>query len=118
MWDATQQQRLNELQRQAQAGVLPEQEQRALEQLLHALEQEEWNTLNPTLERLRREQKQVHAQGASLKAENTVLAALVERREDLLKRAQEELTSLLSEHEALKIEYQRLTGQLPREFLI
>lgn len=111
MWDETKQQRLNELQRQAQADTLTEQEQQALEQLLCTLEQEEWNALSPALERMRREQEQMQAQGGRLLLENAILTALADRREDLLRRAKVELTSLLSEHEALKAEYARLTGQ-------
>ncbi len=79
MWNETMQQRLNELQRFKQDDKLTEQERQALEQLHSALEQEEWSTLRPTLERLRREQEQQQEQEARLKVENSVLAALAER---------------------------------------
>ena len=118
MWDEAKQQRLNELQRQAQEGMLTEQEKQALEQLLCKPEQEEWNALSPALERVRREQEQLQEQGGRLRLENAVLTALAARREDLLRRAKVELTGLLSEHEALKAEYERLTGQPLRGSLV
>lgn len=111
MWNEAKQQQLNELQRQKQEGLLTEQEKQAFEQLLCELEQEEWNALRPALERLCREQEQLQEQEGRLRVENSVLAALAERQEDLLRRARVELAGLRSEHEALKAEYERLIGQ-------
>ena len=117
MWDEAKQQQLNELQRQAQEGRLTEQEKQAFEQLVCELEQEEWNALPPALERLQGEREQEQKQEGRLRLENSVVAALAERQEDLLRRARGELTALVSEHEALKAEYERLIGQPLRESL-
>jgi hypothetical protein len=110
MWSETKQGRLNELRRQEQEGTLAEGDRQAFTQLISELEQEEWHALHPVLERLRQEQGQLQEQKGRLKLENAILAALAERQEDLLRRVRVELEGLLSEHEALKAEYERLTG--------
>lgn len=111
MWDMTRQQQFDDLRRRDQQGMLTDEEQRHLEQLSHELEQEEWATLQPALERLRQEQRQLQEACGRLRTENATLAALAERYENLLARARTELAGLLSEHEALKTEYERVTGQ-------
>lgn len=111
MWDDAKQQRLNELRRRDQEGTLTQEDKQALEQLVCELEQEEWDTLRPVLERFRQEQAQLQLECERLRLQNPLLAALAERQEDLLKRARVELAALLSEHEALKAEYERVTGQ-------
>jgi hypothetical protein len=83
MWGAVKQQQLDELRRREQEGTLTDEERRVLEQLLHEIEQEEWATLQPALERLRQEQKQLQEEYGRLRTENTILAALAERYEGL-----------------------------------
>ena len=111
MWDEAKQQQLNELRRRDQEGTLIERDRQVLEQLIYELEQKEWDTLRPALERLRREQERLQEECGRVGLQNTVLAALGERQEHLLKRARVELAGLLSEHQALKAEYERVTGQ-------
>jgi chromosome segregation ATPase len=111
MWNDIKQQRLNALQRQEQEGSFTQEEQQALEQLLHELEQEEWDSMRPALASFRQEQTQLQEECGELRSQSTVLAALAERQEGLLKRAKGELVNLLREHETLKIEYERVTGQ-------
>ncbi len=111
MWDDAKQERLNELRRREQEGVLTDEERQSLERLLHELEQEEWATLGPALERLREEQRQLQEECGRVRLQDTVLSALAERQEDLLRRARVQLAGLLSEHEILKAEYERLTGR-------
>lgn len=111
MWDEEKQGRLNELRRREQEGVLTDEERQALEHLLHELEQEEWAILRPALDRLREEQRQLQEECGRLRFQDTVLSALAERQEDLLRRARVQLAGLLSEHEMLKAEYERLTGR-------
>lgn len=111
MWDAAKQQQLNELQRREEQGILSNEERDTLEALLYELEQQEWDTLRPALERLRAEQKQLQEEYGRVRSQNAALAALAERQEDLLKRARVQLAGLLSEHEALKSAYERVTGQ-------
>ena len=55
----------------------------ALEHLLSELEQEAWNALRPALENLRGEQKQMGEAYAALRSRHAILAAFVERQEDL-----------------------------------
>ncbi len=59
MWNETKQQQLNELQRREAESALVDEERHTLEQLLYELEQEEWQTLNPSLARLRDEQAEL-----------------------------------------------------------
>ena len=72
-----------------------------------------WNDTKQ--QRLNTLQRQDHEgmtqEDKQLRLQNALLAALAERQEDLLKRAKGEVASLLSEHEALKVEYERVTGQ-------
>jgi hypothetical protein len=111
MWNDAKQQQLNELRDREQEGTLTKVERETLEQLHHELEQEEWDALRPAIERLRTEQKNLYEECGRLRVRNAVLAALAERQEDLLSRGRVQLADLLSEHEALKAEYERVTGQ-------
>lgn len=111
MWDMTKQQQFDDLRRREQEGTLTDEEYRVLERLFHELEQEEWVRLQPALERLRQEQRQLQEKLGRVRTENAVLAALAQRYQDLLARARVQLAGLLSEHEALKTEYERITGQ-------
>jgi chromosome segregation ATPase len=111
LWNAVKQRQLNELRQREQEGSLTDEEHQALEQLLHEMEQEEWARLRPALERLRQEQKRLQEEYGRLRAKNAVLATLAEQHEDLLARARVQLVGLLSEHEVLKTEYERIAGQ-------
>lgn len=111
MWNDTKQQRLNTLQQQDQEGTLTQEDKQALDQLLCELEQEEWDSMRPVLAGFCQEQVQLQEKCGQLRLQNALLAALAERQEDLLKRAKGEVASLLSEHEALKVEYEWVTGQ-------
>ena len=69
MWDDASQRHLDELQRRAEHEPLPIDDQRALEELVHTLEEEEWAAIRPALvlqRRIRRrvEWRAVHAAGA------------------------------------------------------
>ena len=111
MWDEVKQQRLNELQRREQQGPLTEEDEQAFEQLFYELEYEEWGALHPALERWRREQEHLQEQCGRFGVQSAGLAALVKRQEDLLQHARVELAGLLHEHEAIKAEYERVTGR-------
>ena len=108
MWNETKQQQLNELQQREAESALIDEEHRALEQLLYELEQEEWQTLSPSLERLRDEQAELGQKLSQNETQNAMLAAIGSRQEDLLERAKAQLKGLRSEHEALKNERQRV----------
>ncbi|MGB5047958.1 MAG: hypothetical protein WBO46_03395 [Caldilineaceae bacterium] len=110
MWDALKQQQLNRLQQRQEEGILSDEECQALESLLSELEQEEWIALRPALENLRGEQKQMGEAYAELRSRNAILAAIVERQEDLFQRVRIELAGLLHEHEVLKSAYARVGG--------
>ena len=79
MWDAVRQRELDELRTRAERSGLPPDEQRTLDQLLAALEQQEWSALRPALDGLRQEQGQLQAGLTHLQAQNAVLATLIER---------------------------------------
>ena len=111
MWNETKQARLDELHRREQEDALNDEESKALKLLLHELEQEEWEALRPALDHLREEQKQLQEELGRFRHQNALLAALAQRHEDLLKRAQAQLAGLFSEHEMLKAEYEHITGQ-------
>jgi len=111
MWDVVKQQQLDDLQRRQQEQGLTDEERQHVEHLLCEIEQEEWVTLRPTLERLYEEQKQLQEEYSRLRSQNAVLATLAERQEDLLRRARVQFAGLLSEHETLKATYERVTGQ-------
>ena len=111
MWDDMKQQQLNELRRREFEGALTPGERQALDHLLYELEQEEWQRLQPTLRGLYAEQRRLREVCSRLRSQNIVLTVLLERQEDLLARGRAQLAELLSEHEVLKAEYERLTGQ-------
>lgn len=107
MWDSDKQRRLDDLRQQEQRQPLAAEEQQELDRMLHEIEQVEWISLRPGLDRLHHEQSQLQADIGQLQARNAVLAALSERYADLLARAKAQLTGLLSEREALRDEYER-----------
>jgi hypothetical protein len=111
MWDTNKQQQLNALQQRADAGTLTPEESQQLSQLLHELEQEEWQTLRPALQQMRDEQSQLQQEKAMLQAQNAVLAAIAERQADLLARAKAQLTALLAERAMLRAQYENTLGQ-------
>lgn len=108
MWNETKQQQLNELQRRESENLLTAEEKHALEKLLSELEQEEWRTLNPALERERERQSELQKQISRAETQNVVLAAIASRQDDLVKRAAAQLKNLRNEHEALKNERERV----------
>jgi hypothetical protein len=111
-WNADKQLQLDDLRRKEQAGGLTEEEQAQLAQLFGELEQEEWRTLGPALERMRRQQAELQRERAAASAQNAVLAAIAERQNDLLARAKAQLSTLLSEQRILRTEYERALTQL------
>lgn len=111
MWDKMKQQRLNELQRRELESALSDEERRRLEELLYELEQEEWQMLNPSLERLRGEQAALHQNISETNTQHAILSAIASRQDDLLKRAKVQLTAMRSEYEALRAERERVLNK-------
>ena len=111
MWNEKKQQQLDQLRRRELAGTLDAPRKQTLEQLLGELEGEEWGTLGAGLDRLLGEQQRLQEERGQQRVQNAVLSALAGRQEDLLRRANLALADLLSEHEMLKAEYERVTGQ-------
>lgn len=111
MWDDRKQQQLDALRRRELEGVLSAEERSSLEQLLHELEHDEWERLQPALRRLRAEQAELRQQCDQLRVQSTLLVVLLERQENLLTRSRAYLNELLREHELLKSEYEHITGQ-------
>jgi len=111
MWDETKQKRWNELNERQQQGCLGNEEQSELDRLAAELERAEWAELQPALQRMRHEQEQLKQECDATRSENAALAALAERQQKLLVRARTQMEQLLAEHEALKEDYQRVTGE-------
>ena len=112
MWNETKQQQLNELRRRELENSLTLEEGNSLEKLLSELEQEEWQILNPALEREREEQSKLQAEISRTETQNAVLTAIASRQDNLVKRAATQLKSLRNEHEALKTERERVLHEL------
>jgi ABC-type phosphate transport system auxiliary subunit len=108
MWDMAKQQQLDYLQRRQIEGELNAEEQQSLAYLYSELEQQEWGVLRPALGRLRAEQQELQKTYGRLNSENTLLAAVAERQEDLLERARTVLGALLDEHKAIQDAYERI----------
>jgi uncharacterized protein YdcH (DUF465 family) len=72
MWNETKQQQLNDLQQREMTGALAVEEKHALENLICELEQEEWQTLNPTIENMREEQIQLQEEISRIESQNRV----------------------------------------------
>lgn len=108
MWDMAKQQQLDHLQRRQIEGELNAEEQQSLAYLYSELEQQEWGALRPALSRLRAEQQELQKAYGRLNSENTLLAAVAERQEDLLERARVVLGALLDEHKAIQDAYERI----------
>lgn len=111
MWDEAKQRRWNELNERQQQGRLSSEEQSELDRLAAELERAEWAALQPALQRMRHEQEQLKRECDATRSENAALAALAERQQKLLARARTQMEQLLAEHEALKEDYQRVTGE-------
>lgn len=109
MWNETKQHQLNDLRERESA--LTDNERDELERLLYELEQEEWQMLNPSLGRLRGEQAGLQQNVGETEMQTAVLAVIALRQDDLLKRAKAQLTALRSEHEALRIERERVLNK-------
>lgn len=112
MWNEIKQQQLNDLQRREAENSLTVEEERTLEKLLSELEQAEWQTLNPALEREREQQSKIRAEISRAETQNAVLTAIASRQDDLVKRAETQLKSLRNEYETLKNERERVVREL------
>ncbi len=112
MWNETKQLQLNELQRRELENSLTAEENQMLEKLLSELEQAEWQTLNPALEREREEQSLLQKEISHTETQNAVLTAIASRQDDLVNRAATQLNSLRTEHQALKNEREGVLHEL------
>src|SRR4051794_2916604 len=108
MWDEQKQSQLDELRQQADRGLMTAEQQERLDQLVHDLEQQEWQRLRPALDASLQEQQRLQSQIGRVRMQNAILAALVERYSDILARARVQLNSLADEREALRAEYDRI----------
>jgi hypothetical protein len=107
MWDDAKQLRLNELRQRAARAPLSVDDQRALDELLHDLEEMEWATLRPALDQLRHNRQALAVEVSELHTRNTQVAALADRYADLLARAKAQLAELTTERDVLRREYER-----------
>ena len=112
MWNKNKQQRLNELQKRELENLLTVEEANELENLFSELENEEWQMLNPAIERERSVEIKLREELNLIETQNVVLTALNERQADLTKRAAIQLRNLQNEFEVLKKERQRILHDL------
>ena len=112
MWNETKQLQLNELQQRELENSLTVEDEQMLEKLLSELEQSEWQTLNPALEREREAESLLQKEISHTETQNAILTAIASRQDDLAKRAKTQLNSLRTEHEALKNERERVLHDL------
>jgi chromosome segregation ATPase len=108
VWSDAKQQQLNDFRRRAASHGLSPEEQQSLDRLLHDLDEQELALLTPTLTRLHQERVANQAELDRLAQDNATLAALADRFGSLLDRARAQLTSLTSERDALRSEYERM----------
>jgi hypothetical protein len=111
MWDQTKQNQFDELRRGELTGILTAEERSTLDHLLHELEEDEWERLEPALRYLQEEQAELRERCGQLRTQNALLNALLTRQENLMARGKAQLAELHGEHEALKAEYEHITGQ-------
>ena len=109
-WDEEAQRRWDELQRRAEADTLASEEQAELDSLAQMLDAEEWEMLKPAIERLRQERDSLLETLMDARSKNEQLFRLLARQEALVELIRSHLTLLLSEHERLKAEYQRIVN--------
>jgi chromosome segregation ATPase len=111
MWDQAKQHQFDELRRSELAGTLTAEERSTLDHLLHELDEDEWERLGPALRHLQEEQAELRDRCGQLRSQNALLHALLTCQENLMARGKAQLAELYSEHEALKAEYEHITGQ-------
>lgn len=112
MWNTEKQKQLEQLQQLEHDEALTNAEKQIFEQLLLDLEQEEWRILNPALERLNEEQRQLRQQLGQIQTKNAILTALAARQENLVQRARMHLETLRLEHTELKSERKKVLDKL------
>jgi hypothetical protein len=111
MWTDEKQQQLDALREKEFAGTLTADEQQQLESLFAEIDAEEAEMLRPAMERMDAEIKAGKKELAKLRAENAARETLLAKRAALVKRAQELLTQLQAENQAIQAEYERAIGQ-------
>jgi len=95
MWDEARQARLDELRGKEGEAALTAAEEQELAELYAKLDSEETDRLRPTMERMEEEL-------AELQQHRPQLAALVEKRRQLLTHMQSQIAEWVDEHERLK----------------
>jgi hypothetical protein len=94
MWGEAKQQELDELSRREARQTLTAVEQHRLDALLQQVDQEEWVTLSPTIQRLREEQGELAAALDMAQGHNADLAAVAARYAALLDHARNRVSEL------------------------
>jgi hypothetical protein len=110
-WDEEKQARLDTLRAAELTGTLDEVGKAELSALIESIEVEERKRLAPALARMQAEQAALRQQIQASEAENEQLAALAVQMEQLLADGQRMLRDLQRRHQALRAEYQRVTGK-------
>jgi len=111
MWNEEKQVRLDALRAAELAGTLDEAGKAELSALIESIEAEERRRLAPSLAQMRAERAALRQQIQESEAENEQLAALAVQMEQLLADGQRTLRDLQRRHQAIRAEYQRVTGE-------
>ena len=110
-WNAEQQARLDKLRAADLAGALDAAGKAELNALIEAVEAEERQRLAPTLAHVQAEQATLRQQIRESEMENEQLVALAAQMEQLLTDGRQMLRTLQRRHQAIRTEYQRVTGE-------
>ena len=110
-WNAEQQARLDTLREANLAGALDKAGKAELNALIEAIEAEERQRLAPELARVQAEQTALRQQIRESEIENEQLVALAAQMEQLLTDGRQMLQTLQHRHQAIRTEYQRVTGE-------
>lgn len=111
IWNEEQQARLDALRAAELSSTLDETGQAELDALIGAIDAEERERLAPALAQIRLEQAILRQQIQESESENEQLAALAVQMEQLLADGRQMLRDLQRRHQAIRAEYQRVTGE-------
>lgn len=109
-WSAELQARFDTLRLAEFAGTLSAAEADELAELTQTLQADDAVSLRPAMDRLRREQDELHEQLTSVQAENEELARLLSQQQQLVADARRWLSQFDQRHSAIRQAYSRLTG--------
>lgn len=110
-WNEEKQVRLDALRAAELAGTLDEAGKAELSALIECVEAEERTRLAPVLAQMQNERTALRQQIQKSEVENEQLATLAAQMEQLLADGRQTLRDLQRRHQAIRAEYERVTGE-------